>query len=190
VSEDRERFSRLVEALREPVRIDPALDRQIMRRIAEEAVPRIRWHEAVRDWLTRGRPLRLSPLSGMALAAAALAGVVAGRFWLSPPPERTAVLATPASVSSTPAAVQFVAVAPGAASVTLVGDFNDWNVAATPMHAASEDGIWSVSLPLPPGRYRYAFLVDGTRWMADPAAPAAADSDFGSTNSVVTVGEP
>jgi 1,4-alpha-glucan branching enzyme len=86
--------------------------------------------------------------------------------------------------------VQFVAVAPGATSVTLVGDFNDWNVAATPMHAASEDGIWSVSLPLPPGRYRYAFLVDGTRWMADPAAPAAADSDFGSTNSVVTVGEP
>jgi hypothetical protein len=190
VSEDREWFPRLVEALREPVRIDPALDRRIMRRVAGEAVPRLRWHEAVRDWLTRGRPVRLTPLGGMALAAAALSGVVAGRFWISPPAERPAVLAMPASVSGAPAAVQFVAVAPGATSVTLVGDFNDWNVAATPMHAASEDGIWSVSLPLPPGRYRYAFLVDGTRWMADPAAPAAADSDFGSTNSVVTVGEP
>jgi hypothetical protein len=189
VSEDDGQFSRIVEALREPVRIDPAVDHRVMRRIADEALPRVRWREIVLDWLTRGRPVRLSPLGGLSLAAAVLAGIVAGRLWIAPAPESDALLVTPASVSGQPAAVQFVAVAPGATAVMLVGDFNDWNVAATPMHAASEDGVWSVSLPLPAGRYRYAFLIDGTTWMADPSAPRAADSDFGSPNSVVTVGQ-
>ena len=41
---------------------------------------------------------------------------------------------------------------------------------------------------LPPGRYAYAFLVDGQRWIADPAAPPAVGDDFGRPSSVVTVG--
>jgi len=43
-------------------------------------------------------------------------------------------------------------------------------------------------VPLAPGRYRYAFLVDGSRWLADPAAPRARDDEFGTPSSVVTVG--
>jgi len=30
--------------------------------------------------------------------------------------------------------------------------------------------------------------VDGSRWLADPAAPAARDDEFGTPSSVVTVG--
>jgi 1,4-alpha-glucan branching enzyme len=85
--------------------------------------------------------------------------------------------------------IQFVFVAPKATSVSLVGDFNGWDVARTPLQPADGSGMWSVTLPLPPGRHRYAFVVDGTRWTLDPAAPRAVEDDFGSPNSVVTVGE-
>ncbi len=43
-------------------------------------------------------------------------------------------------------------------------------------------------MPLAPGRYQYAFVVDGRRFVADPAAPRAVDDDFGQPSSVVTVG--
>ena len=42
-------------------------------------------------------------------------------------------------------------------------------------------------MPLRPGRYRYAFVVNGTSWRPDPNAPAAED-EFGRANSVVTIG--
>ncbi len=82
--------------------------------------------------------------------------------------------------------LQFVLVAPQAASVSLVGDFNDWDPARSPMQTAH--GVWATVVRLAPGRYRYAFLVNGVEWRADPGAPAAKDDEFGTPNSVVTVG--
>jgi hypothetical protein len=46
-----------------------------------------------------------------------------------------------------------------------------------------------VELPLQTGRYQYAFIVDGERWVVDPKAPRAVEESFGAPNSVVTVGE-
>jgi hypothetical protein len=85
---------------------------------------------------------------------------------------------------------QFVLVAPDARQVSLVGDFNDWDRGATPLvHVAQGErgGVWTVELPLRPGRYSYAFLVDGHRWTADPNNPRAVGDDFGRPSSVVTV---
>ncbi|HEX6631274.1 MAG TPA: isoamylase early set domain-containing protein, partial [Gemmatimonadaceae bacterium] len=92
-------------------------------------------------------------------------------------------VATPDTVQ----VVTFVLVAPGARRVALVGDFNDWDVGATQLRPAPAGRLWSVEVPLTPGRHRYAFVVDGERWLADPAAPRAPGPDFGSPNSVVTV---
>lgn len=83
-------------------------------------------------------------------------------------------------------AFQFVLVAPHAASVSLVGDFNDWDPARSPMQ--TDHGVWATVVPLAPGRYRYAFLVNGVEWRADPGAPRAMDDEFGTPSSVVTVG--
>lgn len=74
--------------------------------------------------------------------------------------------------------------APGAGRVAVIGDFNDWDPAANPLRRIS--GEWSVTLRLPPGRYRYAFVVDDARWVADPKTPAAED-DFGTPTSALTV---
>ena len=83
--------------------------------------------------------------------------------------------------------VQFGFVAPHAASVALVGDFNDWDPKATPLRAASTGGVWSVEVPIQPGRHLYAFVVDGAVWRPDPAAPRATGEDYGEPNSALTV---
>jgi 1,4-alpha-glucan branching enzyme len=93
---------------------------------------------------------------------------------------------TPVAASPGQQPLQFVLGAPEASAVTLVGDFNDWSVSATPLRQA-EGGVWTVTVPLPPGRYRYSFVVDGKVWRNDPDA-ASMEDEFGRPNSVVTVG--
>jgi 1,4-alpha-glucan branching enzyme len=69
----------------------------------------------------------------------------------------------------------------------VVGDFNDWDPAATPLRPVGDGGTWIVELRLKPGRYHYTFLIDGRRWARDPSEPPAAESDFGAPVSVLTV---
>jgi hypothetical protein len=55
-----------------------------------------------------------------------------------------------------------------ARQVSLVGDFNNWNMFGTPMTKTPKG--WICRLHLPKGRYVYKFIVDGS-WTADPATP-------------------
>jgi 1,4-alpha-glucan branching enzyme len=96
----------------------------------------------------------------------------------------TLVEATATPASQRP--IQFMLVAPAATRVALVGEFNDWDPAATPMSRAP-GGAWHVALPLATGRHVYAFIVDGTSWVADPQAPLAPEGWFGARNSVLLV---
>lgn len=96
----------------------------------------------------------------------------------------------PAGTESDPEAampVQFVLDAPGATSVSVAGDFNEWNAGAAPMQRLPGAGVWTVTLAVQPGRHVYSFVIDGTRWVADPRAPRAVDSDFGKPGSVLLV---
>ena len=65
--------------------------------------------------------------------------------------------------------VKFTYFAPDANSVYLVGDFNNWNTSKTPMEKNAE-GLWSVVIPLAPGKYQYKFFVDG-KYVEDPTNP-------------------
>jgi 1,4-alpha-glucan branching enzyme len=78
-----------------------------------------------------------------------------------------------------------VLVAPNATRLALAGDFNGWSRTATPMTPRA-DGAWTATLALAPGAHRYAFVVDGTRAVADPTTPAARDTSDGA-RSVLTV---
>ena len=169
--------ARAVDELRRPLRLGPALDARVLAAVAAEPAPRARrpGPGAVWAWLARPRTLRLSPLAGLA-AAAALVVLVWWRPWAGP------------AIASGPAEVQFVFVDPAAASVAVVGDFNDWDPAADPLRRARAGGLWVATIPLAPGHHRYAFVVDGRRWAPDPAAPRAAGDDFDTPSSVVTVG--
>jgi hypothetical protein len=94
--------------------------------------------------------------------------------------------ATIVSQTSAPRRVRFTLVAPSATRVSIVGDFNAWNPAGSPLHRLADGRTWEVEVPLDPGRYAYSFVVDGLL-ARDPSAPQAKDDDFGSANSVVMV---
>ena len=73
-----------------------------------------------------------------------------------------------------------------AASVDLVGTFNQWNPQGFSPHA-STPGLWLITIPSPPaGVYRYKFLVDGS-WMEDPENPHRLEDGFGGFNSILDV---
>ena len=124
---------------------------------------------------------------------ARLAPMVASQPSGAPPagatqPAQSATAVQPAGTSADPEAVvpvQFVLDLATARSVSVVGDFNDWNTTATPMERLPGSTVWTASLSVRPGRHEYSFVVDGTRWIADPRAPRAADSDFGKPGSVL-----
>ena len=112
-------------------------------------------------------------------AAAAILLFVAIRSYDSP-----RVIPAPAPQGTV---VRFELVDPNATSVALVGDFNGWNVTAAPLRRHDGARPWSAELRLPPGRFTYSFVIDGRRWVADPAAARAPSDDFDSPSSVVVV---
>jgi len=72
-----------------------------------------------------------------------------------------------------------------AQSVYITGSFNDWSLDENcRMHR--ENNHWVVDVPLPPGVYKYQFIVDG-RWQEDPANPRQERNSFGDINSLIEV---
>ena len=189
-------IARIARELKKPERIDPSFDARVMAEIRADRAPRLTaW-----QWLVRPRAIRISPLGGLGFAGALAASMMlvvslAGREeMVSAGPEATVAAASestttiPVAATQTPVqTVQFVFNEPKATSVVLVGDFNDWDTAGTPMQK-STGGLWTITIPLTAGRYSYTFIVDGKRWVADPSAPRAPADDFGQPSSVVTVG--
>ena len=70
------------------------------------------------------------------------------------------------------------------ASVSVVGDFNGWDPAATPL-ARRGDKV-RASVVLDAGRrYAFRYLADGGRWFNDDAADDYQPNGFGGSDSVV-----
>lgn len=77
--------------------------------------------------------------------------------------------------------------APAAQRVVAVGDFNAWQADRTPLHRDPMTRRWTATVPMRDGTHRYAFVVDGTRWAIDPAAPHGRGDD-GRLHSLLHVG--
>jgi hypothetical protein len=72
-------------------------------------------------------------------------------------------------------------------SVAVVGDFNDWNPNKHLLNDENEDGIWTATLRLEPGRYEYMFILDGQEWVPDPEAYRYVRDGFGNKNAVIEI---
>ena len=72
-----------------------------------------------------------------------------------------------------------------ARDVSIVGDFNQWEPKAHPMHK-DESGVWTQILALAPGRYEYRIHADG-QWLNDPKNPLTCANCFGTENNVLVV---
>jgi 1,4-alpha-glucan branching enzyme len=93
----------------------------------------------------------------------------------------------PAAPMPTAAGVRVVVQHAGARTLAVAGTFNDWSTSAHPMIAAAADGIWTATVPLPPGDHRFMYVVDGTEWISPPHADEYDDDGFGSRNGVISV---
>lgn len=191
----------LLDEIVDELRTLPPVNEAAVRRIVaaasmgdERQTPKV---VSIRRWFASRVPLAAA--AGLALAAGLVGYTVRGPSDRTVAPavvaagaESLAFVSLPTASRGAQAAVptQFILDAPRATRVSLVGDFNAWDVAAAPLARDSSSGIWTITLPLTPGRHVYAFMVDGTTLTLDPRAPRAQDPDFGTPSSVVLVGAP
>jgi 1,4-alpha-glucan branching enzyme len=78
-------------------------------------------------------------------------------------------------------------IANSAATVHLVGDFNEWDLTGTPMKKR-KDGSFSATVELKADReYAFRYLIDGSNWENDPEADRTVPNEYGSQNSVVVL---
>jgi hypothetical protein len=183
--------------LRQPVRLDPRFDDRVMAALNAPAV--IPLHRTVkRTWLQRRLTISVTPLGGLAAAAAIGTIIVLGaRMGTSVSFPNVAattsalpivpVVNSPVDVENMIVQRQLTILIPTATKVAVVGDFNDWDASRGLMQRLTPDGLWSVTIPLRVGRHEYQFLVDDTLRVPDPTMPQTT-SDFGASNSVITVG--
>lgn len=120
------------------------------------------------------------------IPAAAAAGLLLlltlARWPMSPPPP-----APPAAPPEATASVTFRLRAPEAREVSVVGDFNHWQVGTVRLTDRKGDGTWTATVPIPRGRHHYQFVIDGRTWLPDPEAPILVDDGFGNKNAVLEV---
>jgi len=153
----------------------------------------------VPDWIDQlgeelRAPVELSSLTTARIMAAVRADAARRkrtRIWVASAAAAVVVLAAGGIVAvqmrtEQGTAVQFALPIPAAHEVVIVGDFNHWDTHATPLRRTT-NGTWQTTVRLKPGAHVYSFVVDGNRWVPDPAAPLAPGSDFGAPNSLVTV---
>jgi 1,4-alpha-glucan branching enzyme len=75
-------------------------------------------------------------------------------------------------------------------TVFLVGDFNNWDEAATTMKR-QKNGSFTVTLDLERNReYQFRYLVNGTEWHNDWEADKYVPNPYSGDNSVVVTNQP
>ena len=190
---DAEFVEQIAARLRAPEQVHPSFEKRLMEKVHAEAGLHLPASgSSGRSWWRAERVFRVTPLTGLALAAGisliiGVSGVAIG--------SRISARSLVASRAASPAqrdtvqVVRFVFVDTQATRVELVGDFNEWAKGSTELKRSGAPGVWAISVPLSPGRHEYAFIINGSRWVADPLAVKSSD-DFGTESSVIRVGTP
>jgi chromosome partitioning protein len=78
----------------------------------------------------------------------------------------------------------FTIEAPAAVRVQLAGEFNGWTPEGSEMEAVGS--VWQKTLRLPPGRYRYRYVIDG-EWQKDPQNAVVEANAYGGQDSVLVL---
>ncbi|RMG56812.1 MAG: hypothetical protein D6713_10880 [Deltaproteobacteria bacterium] len=76
---------------------------------------------------------------------------------------------------------------PDARTVSITGDFTNWDPKGLPMKKTGKKGLWEIDLKVKPGVYSYNFIIDGRLLVPDPQAPEQTPDGFGGMNSILLV---
>jgi hypothetical protein len=190
MARDAEFVDGIAARLRAPEHAHPTFEQRLMEKVRAEG--RMLYPAAAsRRWFGGETTLRVKPLRALALAAGitAIVGVSGVAIGVRMSGRSVAAQSAAASATDTVQVVRFVFVDSGARSVELVGDFNDWAKGSTALQRSGAPGVWAATVSLSPGRHEYAFIINGSRWVADPLALKSSD-EFGTESSVIRVGNP
>jgi hypothetical protein len=203
MTDDAEHDAVLRRALDELRRLPPADPAAMRRVVVAAAAARVTPFDGEPGMLSprRGRSIRVWMMVGVA-AASAFVGFALRGAWTSKSSGASNTVALVADstrklvrnaateLDAAPIPQQFVFNSSRAHKISVVGDFNHWNPTSTPMALASDGELWSVTIPIAPGRHTYAFMIDDSLFTLDPSAPKARDSDLGADGSIRIVGRP
>ena len=126
----------IVAEARRPVVVDAAARSRLLAAVA--AAPGPQRQSRFRSWLLEPRHLDLPPLATLAAAAGlvgvgVLSGLLLNRDGRAPTEQEPPVVVdSQLPDSHRTRVIKFVLVAPQAARVAVVGDFNGWDISATP----------------------------------------------------------
>jgi hypothetical protein len=190
VTRDAALVERIAPALRAAEHVDPSFADRLMEKVSREGAGLYPSAAGRTSWWRRERVFHVSPIAGLAIAAGVgtiivLSSVVLGSRISSRASEPSRVAAV--VQRDTVQLVRFVFVDSRASTVELVGDFNQWARGTTELQRSGAPGVWAISVPLSPGRHEYAFIINCSRWVADPLAWRSTD-DFGTESSVIRIG--
>ena len=82
--------------------------------------------------------------------------------------------------------VTFALESSAAKDIYVAGDFNDWKINDESRLALGENGCWEKRVPLPHGRYRYKFVIDG-EWTVDSLNQERERNSFGTFDSIMKI---
>ncbi|WP_461248301.1 early set domain-containing protein, partial [Treponema sp. R6D11] len=91
----------------------------------------------------------------------------------------------PDPLKGLPNGVTFTFNAPSGERVTVAGDFNSWDPYMYELREYPA-GVYSITIPLPPGTHQYVFFYSGKR-NTDPNNPKRIYAKDGSAASLITV---
>jgi len=179
--------------LRDTLTADVATSRERLMNLEERIVselgerrPRLRWFQWLAQLLAPTRSGRIGQIAVVGATAALflfLGVALSDRLPMASEGARLSL--EPVRSADGTQDVLFVLPALDAENVAVVGSFNAWE--GTALSDSDGDGIWTASIPLSPGRYEYAFIIDGRWWGQDPLADEYVQS-FGEYSSVRYIG--
>lgn len=146
------------------------------------------------EWLqvlVQPREIQLRPVYAMAmlLAVIVLVGIPynADRSVDEPVASNNIESTTVENVSDNGEQVwtRFVYIDKEAESVSVAGDFSDWNPVELTRQNLNGEQVWTGLVPMNRGEHRYMFIKNGEQWVTDPLAPVQQDDGFGNKNAVI-----
>lgn len=72
--------------------------------------------------------------------------------------------------------------------LAVVGDFNDWDPTATPLHPEGDVRAATITVPAG-GRYAFRYLAEGGWWFNDDAADAYQPNRFGGDDCILDLSQ-
>lgn len=148
----------------------------------------------VKDWIStlfEPREIRLRPAFAMAMIL--FIAVLVALPYFADQPEDNQIAATNMESPSVEQVsdngeqvwTRFVYIDEEAESVSVAGDFSDWNPIELTKQSLNGQQVWTGLVPMDRGEHRYMFIKNGEKWVTDPLAPVQQDDGFGNKNAVI-----